>query len=213
MEKIVLNPEKHLFFNDFYVFLIALNSIGAVVQFCLTGQDFRKMGTYSTIEGKHLQIEMRLPVQGTIESLIKGVKPDHIELDVLPKRTASPAQGPDSPGHQTVVNFSDMINSFSQSMFLNFYEREKEKIKGWHGNHTDTWPSVWRFAWLVRNAISHDGKVTIYDPSLQRVTWRGLEYSSSDNGTKILGDVFTSADILRLMLDMNDLLQNESCPA
>ena len=71
MEKIVLNPEEHLFFNDFYVFLIAINSIGAAIQLYLHGQDIRNIGTFMAIAGKHLQIEVRLPVKGPIESLFK----------------------------------------------------------------------------------------------------------------------------------------------
>jgi hypothetical protein len=65
------------------------------------------------------------------------------------------------------------------------------------------WPSVWKFAWAIRNACSHNGKIFIRDPYHQGVQWRNLKYDHSHNGRSILFDDLTGVELILLMEELD----------
>jgi len=95
-----------------------------------------------------------------------------------------------------------MFGGFTNAMFIRYYEDNQDNWKSQYGGDQDTWPEVLRFARIVRNCMSHGGKIEIRNPKERPVNHFGLTYSHKDNGNPIRPDL-GPADIFYLMLDMD----------
>lgn len=95
------------------------------------------------------------------------------------------------------------LYAFSQTMFVNYFERHRPEIERIYGNDTNNWPNEWDFARVVRNSVSHNGCVNFRNLSASPVSWRGLTYSPSENGRKVLFDDLWFGDLIYLMMDMD----------
>lgn len=98
---------------------------------------------------------------------------------------------------------AQIIEGFANAMFIRYYEDNIHKIKALFGNEQDNWPEVLRFSRVVRNSMSHGGKIEIRNQKFRPVNYSGLTYSFADNGKRILHNTLTAADIFFLMLDMD----------
>ena len=97
-------------------------------------------------------------------------------------------------------------------IFVDFYEAHRPWIRDALGE-IDEWPELFRFAWAVRNAISHNGgRINIADPKRRAVRWHKLSYDHRHAGTAIIGPVLFTADIIILLCEMSELLDALGCP-
>ncbi|MFA1674259.1 hypothetical protein ACDY97_16150 [Rhizobium mongolense] len=90
-----------------------------------------------------------------------------------------------------------------QALITNFYENQRASLKAQYGS-VRHWPAVWDFARVVRNAMSHGGKISIDDDT--RVSWNGLHYCASDNGRAIINRDLWPADLFILLKDLEAAL-------
>ena len=74
------------------------------------------------------------------------------------------------------------------------------------------WPPLLNFASVVRNAISHDGKVFFQTDNPAPSQWYQLSYSYADHGKKIIGEELEFGDLLLLMFELSDELDKRNCP-
>jgi hypothetical protein len=99
---------------------------------------------------------------------------------------------------------------------LYFYEQHVSWIHQTYGRQPkdrDTWPSLLRFAWALRNAATHhNGCLNITDPKVPPVVWHHLKYDHNDAGLRVLGDVMTLGDILVFLIEFSDELDRLGCP-
>ena len=95
---------------------------------------------------------------------------------------------------------------FSQSLIVNFYEKNKELIEKNYGEDPYKWPSDLNFGRVVRNSVSHDNKILITNPNTQNVKWSGLNYGPKDNGKLVIHYDLWPADIILLIIDMDSHL-------
>jgi hypothetical protein len=135
--------------------------------------------------------------------------PHDILTDVLVKDSrVEPIPYLSPPSFHTIVGAStgsiaDSFEGLAQAMFTRYYENNLDTIVQQHGTRrTGRWPIVLQFAAVVRDAMSHGGKIHMRSP-VRPATYFGLTYSSSDNGNKVLHNELTCADIFYLMLDMD----------
>jgi DNA-binding transcriptional regulator YiaG len=104
---------------------------------------------------------------------------------------------------------SHFMHSANQSLIIKFFEDNKHMIINRDGNIEKriNWPDPWRFAFVIRNALSHNGSIKISD-SDGLIVWNNLEYSSKDNGRHIFDIDISSGDILFLLKDMQNFITN-----
>lgn len=95
------------------------------------------------------------------------------------------------------------LSAFAQSMFVNYFERCRLDIETQYGENTTGWPQDWNFGRVVRNSFAHKAVVCFQNPSAPPVQWRGLAYSSSDNGRNVMNRDLWPADLIYLMMDMD----------
>lgn len=86
--------------------------------------------------------------------------------------------------------------------FIGYYESQIDSIKSRFGGGSESWPEVWNFARIVRNALSHNGQIHITNISASPVSWSSYTYSYQNNGHAIL---FTDLGFVEFILLMEDM--------
>ena len=86
-----------------------------------------------------------------------------------------------------------------QSLIGNFFEEQRSQIQAHYGS-VSSWPPVWNFARVLRNAMSHNGKIAIKDNTV--VGWKGLSYTAADNGREIANYDIFPGDLFYLLREM-----------
>lgn len=105
----------------------------------------------------------------------------------------------------TTTAVAETYEGLAQAMFTRFWETNLSSIEAVHGlRKAGNWPTVLRFAAVVRDAMSHGGTLHMF-PAVQPVTHFGLTYDSSQNGRKIIHNDLSCADIFFLMLEADAL--------
>lgn len=95
------------------------------------------------------------------------------------------------------------IFGLGQQLLTNFVEGRKAVLRSTYGKVTN-WPPIWNFGRVVRNAMSHGGRIRIDDRSV--VHWRNLTYSDADNGNPIINVDLWPADLFILVKEMEAAL-------
>lgn len=100
-----------------------------------------------------------------------------------------------------------LLEGFGQVLATSFFERNRAAIESKFGSDPNAaWPSVWNFARVVRNAMAHGGMISFTSPTAPNVGWRGLAYSTADNGRNILHTDLWPGDLLDLIAEMDSHL-------
>jgi len=96
-----------------------------------------------------------------------------------------------------------LLYTFGQALATNYFERHIPHVKTKYGDAPNGWPDVWNFGRVVRNAMSHGGKITFASLNAQPVQWRSLNYSPANNGLRILHTDLWPGDLFNLIQDMD----------
>lgn len=99
-----------------------------------------------------------------------------------------------------------LVRSIMESAFLKYFENQRTQVEHNYGQNVESWPPVWNFGRVVRNAFGHQGKITFSNPKSASVEWRGISYQPSDNGREVLLVDMAICDLIFLMDDMNAAL-------
>ena len=87
--------------------------------------------------------------------------------------------------------------------FVSYFERHLDTVEArWGKERKGRSHMVWWFAWEVRNACSHNWKISIKGRDHLAVQWRGLKYDLNDNGSSIL---FNDLNVVELILMMEEM--------
>jgi hypothetical protein len=167
---------------------------------------------------KQIELDVKLPVSGPLEAALANVKPDAMHIEVSARMPPEPdfnewAAGLGRPRPSTFGLAAAAANMISP-IFVEFYEAYRQYIHDKY-RRAESYPTLWRFARVIRNSIAHGGFITIQSAKERPVAWYGLNYSYADNGRKIVGFVesdLTGGDLILLMFEMSDLLDQEGCP-
>lgn len=157
-----------------------------------------------SFEGKpHVSnVEVRFVVRSLMIDLADGRWPASIDMALIPL-----GDEPLTAEHPWSVPAIKPISAQNiRSAFLYFYETNKDSFVATFGSDRSAWPMVLRFATVIRNACSHDGKISITNPNAPAATWNGLSYSAADNGKEILFGELATADLIVLMHEVSALL-------
>lgn len=186
-------------FDDFYSLLVAIASLATAAQWHTSGTVDFKPGETIALECKHLSDrEVHLPLSGPVQSALAGVIPQLIQISVKQRN-------PTPPSYRTKTSgFATAVETIFQPFFVNFYERYSDEILAKYGSIDMDAPPVWQMGWVVRNAVSHNGCVYFRNPAHQPVRWQRLVLSPQDNGKKLFYGIFSAADLIVMMLEMEE---------
>ena len=185
----------HLLFEDVNVLLIAVASLATAASVHVDGYANFNSGEYLTIEGRHLDIRVRLPVHGPVEVAIANKKPDSIEITVVAGRDVERAYAVNTGG------FASYVDNLFLPFLVTFFQRHRSQVEEKYTKDRLAWPASWQMGWAVRNAVSHGG-VAFERAGQKPVVWRGLAFSPADEPAKSLIKILNGADLLLLLFDM-----------
>ena len=190
-----LKPADALF-EDINVLLIAIASLATAATLRVDGKAAFDTGDYVTIEGRHLDVRLRLPVHGPVEAAVASRKPDLIELSELPGRDHERSYSTKTGG------FANYVDTLFLPFLVSYFQRHRAQVEAKHKPNRLAWPSSWQMGWALRNAASHGG-VAFERPSQKPVAWRGLSFGPLDEPAKSILKLLNGADILLLLLEMD----------
>ena len=104
-----------------------------------------------------------------------------------------------------IGGLAGVLRGYIARFFQSYYERHRSEA-----SHE----GPWRMGWVIRNGFAHDGCVEFKARRAghQPVTWRDLMLSPEDNGKPIMDNILAMADIIVLLLDMEEQRNGESLP-
>jgi hypothetical protein len=198
--------QERPFSQEIYPLLISCSAI-YIAASCRSNQGCAsKPEDACVIDCRHINARVVLPLHGFIEHALGGLPLVGMGVGVLPGRRRALSDPTLTSG------FRDVFDRMIQPFLVNHFVRGRETIEKRHTEKRPSWPSSWQMGWLVRNALSHDGKV--YFESGKRgdqgrttpkpVHWRGLEIRPEDQGTPILGNLVSFGDLIILALEMEE---------
>jgi hypothetical protein len=176
---------------------------------------FRKLGRgiayddVATIDSFVFPLSIDVPLGGVAEEAFEERQIDARTIVIQTERKA-PALPDDLP-------FSRGLNSVLwlpiTSIFVEFFERVKPWIEQNHSGQK-SWPPTIYFARLIRNAVSHGGRLCITRDPGRDAEWHHLKFGKSDDAKQAIGagGFLSPADMLFLMIDTSDELDRIGCP-
>lgn len=196
---------SHRLFEPMRKVCVVVDALGIAVSFVRLNRVEAKMGDYVACISLQLPIEVRLASLAPVTSIAWDRPVSGIEIGFFPVTKG--------PSYQSkIAGTKDVLMGLVTPIYVDFYEQHRTWMRATYGD-LDRWPELFRFAWAVRNAISHHGgKINITDPNLRPVTWHKLSYDHCYAGTEIIGPVLTLADMIVLMFEISDKLDELGCP-
>lgn len=185
------------FFNELSTLLIALQGVAVAAELHVSGKVEHQPGDYLTVEAKHLNARVRLPLFGPVQAALANKEPDLIELTVVPGKDAE----------REYAHWTSGFQRFADAIFLPFlvsyHEAHRPQVETRFSAGRHTWPNPWQMSWAVRNAVSHNGRV-FEKPTQRPVAWQGLVFAPADEPASKLLTLINGGDLLLLMLEMEE---------
>lgn len=196
-------PQDHGFYEDLVRLVICLGSVGKAIELHATGvaKKFKTADTFA-IQGKRevSGLEFHVFPRPFYDRLLSpaGKQAEFVRLIKQPIN-------PSPPKHPIFLpNVQALMARLVGDAFVSYYERHLDAVETrWGRESQGNWPMVWWFAWAVRNACSHNGKIYIKSRDHQAIHWRNLKYDSSKNGRPILFEDLTGVELILLMEEMD----------
>ncbi len=198
METIIISRADKSY-SDINNLIIVIASYQIALAYITVGKADYKSGDDVRFEGLNSGKNIRIPVHGPVEFILEGKHPDEIHLTIEDSIEIKIAGKKGS--------HKDVLGNICMPAFLNFYENNLDMAisRFSTGSPIDynNWPASWRMGWVVRNALSHNKKIS-YSPKYMNspeIIWRGATVSPK-NQDEPLENIVNFADILILLLDM-----------
>lgn len=190
-------------FNEFNHLLILTESLAVAASWQSQRNVCFQPGDVIALECRHLAGSVvHLPLFGPVATAMSDKLPSIIQVSL--KKTSS------TPVYSTWTGgLSGTIEAVFQPFFVNFYERNAAEISSKFGKIDLCGPPVWQMAWVIRNALSHNGCIHFSKPNHKPVSWRGLTLAPSDNGKKLFHNLISAGDLVVMMLEMEE--QRSGC--
>lgn len=194
---------EHGFYEELSRLVICLGSVGKAIELHAIGTA-KKFKTADTIviEGKQnvSGLELHFFPRPLYERLLSTSGKQAKFVRVI-KQSINPSP----PKHPIFLpNVQAMMARLVGDAFVSYYERHLDAVESkWGRESQGNWPMVWSFAWAVRNACSHNGKIYFKSEKHPAVSWLSLKYDFNDSGRSILFDDLTGVELILLMEEMD----------
>lgn len=199
-ERKITFTSAHGFFDDLVVYLVALQGFLHSTEI-YNGGYARPWNADETglMDAKQVGKRLEWVPAPLVATVCRNDWPEFLDL------TETDAD-PIAPGAQLNLGaIGPLMFSFGQSTITNYYERYKDEIVQTWGAY-EHWPPIWSFGRVVRNAMSHGGKIVFKNQKASAVRWRDLIYSPEDNGRLVLHGDLWPGDIFYLLAEMEEVL-------
>jgi len=107
-----------------------------------------------------------------------------------------------------LLSIPGYFDTMVAALFVYHFEMCHFWLKANNKSDTTHWAMPLKFGRVVRNALAHGGQIEITprqnQPVPAPVTWCSLTYSMADNGKMILGTDIYGADLISLMIEVDD---------
>jgi hypothetical protein len=197
-------PSQTSFFEEIATLLISLASFNAATESFANSSATRIPSTPEhTLNLYGRVVHASFQGHATMHGLVRNVWRSSLSVNLAPAPNSPPI-----PNNGIQLQGSSVANLVVQlvgTAFLKYYERNAHRPKAAHPQGPRTWPDLWRFAWLLRNAIAHGDRWSIADPSLPPTAWHGITVDSSANGMPWfdLNRFLGGGDILLLLEELD----------
>ena len=152
--------------------------------------------------------EVRTDIGGIVETFINGVPLTTIRVGICQKRRSCLLMKIEL----SKSSIHDLLTKLLIAFLVEFFENYRAWLdKTVQANTPAEWPNVWQFARVVRNAAAHN-TVNITNPNFKPVSWYSLTYGLEQNGRVILGPDLAPADIIILIIEMDEALTALGAP-
>jgi hypothetical protein len=189
------------FFADFQSYLVALHGFALVAEAAKSGSaSLYGAGDAVSLSCKLTPEHWLWVPAPTVALLGRNISPSTAHLERMPCSL---------PSANAVLNLgalAALLHNFGQGLATNFFERNLPTLKATYGTTPVSWPDPWDFGRVVRNAMSHGGKINISNATAAPVRWKGLCFSHADNGRQILHTDLWPGDLFNLILEMDAAL-------
>jgi len=152
---------------------------------------------YAAFDGLLCDVTLRWKPHQVVYSAVNNAIPSEVRFEQYDVEPISPNE---------TVNLGALdhfIFGLSQMMIVTYFENHKGVLKAKYGPIV-SWPAVWQFARIVRNAMSHGNQVNITDGKIG--TWKGLTYSPSENGRDVVNADLFPGDLIVMLRELEDAL-------
>ncbi|WDM76418.1 hypothetical protein ACCQ13_05340 [Xanthomonas sp. NCPPB 1638] len=199
IKSVVTNDKR--FFSDFMAYLISLLGVAMCLEAARSGSSSAYRADDAISIGSRLSSTRWIwKPNSAISDLGSNFVPYELRLERQPYvADESP------PGELPLGSVAAMLYCYGQALGTNYFERNRALIQSKYGEQK-SWPEVWRFAVVVRNAMAHGGAVYFKRPDALPVKWRGVMYSPADNGKKLLHHDLWPGDLMDLILEMDQAI-------
>ncbi len=201
-ERTYLSSQRH--FNDIATLFIGLAGFNAATaMFSPSPSPLQRFDANHPLVLTGRVAHARFLVHGLMTGVAQNIWPATLTLELTAGTTpANLASGGVQLQSDAVTN---MVVQLVGTAFLRYYERNADRPKNAFGGHPKTWPDLWRFAWLLRNAIAHSDTWSIRDPSIPLTVWRGIEVRPSDDGSRWFdhGRFLGGGDVIALLEELD----------
>jgi hypothetical protein len=200
----IYTPHCHDFFDEVATLFINLASLNTATEsFSATAATQIPRSPNHTLNLYGHVATGSFPIHTLMHGIVKNEWPKALHV-VLRPATESIQAIPSGVNLQSDAA-ANIVTQLTGVAFLKFYERNAYRPKAAHSSKQKDWPELWRFAWLLRNAVAHGDKWSISDQLFPPTQWHGVSVSPSDSGspwfniTRHLG----GGDILLLLEELN----------
>jgi len=167
------------------------------------------------LESTYIQPSLPLTLPAPSSGVILKFDPSNLLLDLAHNRQPKSIQFFEDSLDREIeipegaVEMPDLRlirNRVIQAVFTDFYETQKNDANTkWNG--VKSWDSIWQFAWVVRNALAHGGKINWTDNRISSVSWKNVHYNrSKDNGREIIFNDIGEGDLIILIDELDQVL-------
>lgn len=193
---------SYVFFDGVVSFLAGVCSTNLLMDSYLTEAIAYKEGHYLFFEGRTKatnKIYYFFPYD-IYKYLMDNRWPESINIHF--KEKTFPDQEEINGG---LDGFAKVFLSLGQATYIQYWESTKDKVIKVFGTDPTKWNTIFTFGWLVRNALAHNFKVTVNNPKIDNITWKGLSLGYSKNGIDISEQIMF-IELIILMKDIEDEL-------
>ena len=204
---IKISKEQNRLFAPVFNLSVLVSAISIANVGLMYGRVNVQDGSWSGFESQQFPKDVKIPVGAPTIAALNRTEPNFIDLHIGEVRDWKQATGHGANGVVSACFYA------MNPIFVEYFEAYRPWIDTNVSRDRYQWPAPWTFAWIVRNAIVHNkGALAWDDPNRAPISWHTLKYSHADNRRQIIGPDLSVADLVILLLEMNEALDRLGCP-
>jgi hypothetical protein len=206
--------ESRACFEPILTLMVACNTFLSASQYLYSIKHSQRLS--DTLTNVQIQPSLPLTIPAPSSGIILKFDPSNLLLELSHNRqptqiqfreeTFTIATNPIPEGALEMPDLGLIRKRLIQSVFTDFYETQKCHASAkWNG--LQHWNSIWKFAWLVRNALAHGGRISWRDQRISSVSWKTISYDyPHDNGREIIFKEIGEGDLIILIDELDKAL-------